>query len=123
MEAADPTVAPTAAFSWPAASGTEDSICTEREIFTDFFAVAVFPDPLPAEGDFDSWSEDLPTFFLVSLVGLALLPVVRWLTDKVLLPTVKLADEIAMQEKPNVGAAYIEAISYIAAALIITWCV
>jgi len=41
----------------------------------------------------------------------------------VLLPTVKLSDEISAQEKPNVGAAYIEAFSYIAAAFIISWCV
>ncbi len=51
------------------------------------------------------------------------LPLVRLLTDKVLLPTVKLSHEIASQEKPNVGAAYIEASSYIAGAFIIYWCV
>jgi len=45
------------------------------------------------------------------------------MTDKVLLPTVKLTDEIANQEVPNVGAAYIEAFAYIAAAFIIYWCI
>ena len=34
-----------------------------------------------------------------------------------------LTDEIANQEKPNLGAAYIEGISYIAAAFVISWCV
>jgi len=78
---------------------------------------------LAAEGDFSSWSKDLPGFFLIALLGLILLPFIRILTDKVLLPTVKLTDEIAGQEKPNVGAAYIEAVSYISAAFIIYWCV
>ncbi len=78
---------------------------------------------MTAEGDFHSWSEDLPYFLVVSAIGLLLLPLVRFLTDKVLLPTVKLTDEIAGQEKPNIGAAYIEAFSYIAAALVINWCV
>ena len=76
-----------------------------------------------AEGDFESWSEDLPGFFLISLFGLIFLPFIRFLADKILLPTVKLSKEIAGQEKPNVGAAYIEAFSYIAAAFLIYWCV
>ncbi len=78
---------------------------------------------LAAEGDFSSWSEDIWDFLAIALLGLILLPCVRILTDKVLLPTVKLADEIAGQEKPNVGAAYIVAVSYISAALVISWCV
>ena len=82
---------------------------------------------LSAEGDFSSFREDLPTYVAFSLLGLIMLPLIRFLTDKVLLPTVRLTDEIiagtADQEKPNVGAAYIEAFSYIAAAFIIFWCV
>ncbi|MBW2368768.1 MAG: DUF350 domain-containing protein [Deltaproteobacteria bacterium] len=78
---------------------------------------------LAAEGDFDSWADDLLTYLIISLFGLIMLPIVRFLTDKILLPTVKLTDEIAAQETPNVGAAYIEAFAYIAAAFIISWCV
>jgi len=78
---------------------------------------------LAAEGDFESWADDVPGFLIIALVGLVLLPVVRFLTDKMLLPTVKLTDEIAHQERPNVGAAYIEAFSYIAAAFVLYWCV
>ncbi len=76
-----------------------------------------------AEGNFESFQEDLPEFITIALIGLVLLSVIRFLTDKVLLPTVKLTDEIANQEEPNVGAAYIEAFSYIAAAFIVNWCV
>jgi uncharacterized membrane protein YjfL (UPF0719 family) len=78
---------------------------------------------LAAERDFYSWSYDLPRYLVIAAAGLVLLPVIRVLTDRVLLPTVKLSDEIARQEKPNVGAAYIEAFSYIAAAFIFHWCV
>ncbi len=78
---------------------------------------------LAGEGDFTAWSVDLPVYIGFAVLGLILLPIIRLLTDKVLLPTVKLSDEISAQEKPNVGAAYIEAFSYIAAAFIISWCV
>ncbi len=78
---------------------------------------------LAAERDFHSWSRDLPAYLGIAAIGLALLPVMRFLTDKVLLPTVRLTAEIAEQEKPNVGAAYLEAFSYIAAALVFHWCV
>ncbi len=78
---------------------------------------------LAAESNFESWAESLPDYLGYAVLGLVLLPLVRLLTDKVLLPTVKLSHEIASQEKPNVGAAYIEASSYIAGAFIIYWCV
>ena len=78
---------------------------------------------LAGEGDFTAWSIDLPGYIGFAILGLILLPIIRLLTDKVLLPTVKLSDEISSQEKPNVGAAFIEAFSYIAAAFIIYWCV
>ena len=78
---------------------------------------------LSATGDFTSWSESLVDFITYSVIGLVLLAVIRFLTDKVLLPGVKLSDEIANQETPNQGAAYIEAMSYIAAAFIFHWCV
>jgi len=78
---------------------------------------------LAAQRDFHSWEDDLTAFAAIALSGLVMLPLVRLLTDKVLLPSVNLTDEIANQEKPNIGAAYIEAISYIAAAFVICWCV
>lgn len=77
---------------------------------------------LSAVGDFESWSENLSEFIGYSFLGLVLLAIVRFLTDKVLLPGVKLTDEIANQEVPNQGAAYIEALSYVSAAFIIHWC-
>ncbi len=78
---------------------------------------------LSAQRNFEAWEDDLPEYFIISIVGLAILPVIRFFTDKILLPSVKLTDEIANQEKPNAGAAYVEAVSYIGGALIIYWCI
>jgi uncharacterized membrane protein YjfL (UPF0719 family) len=78
---------------------------------------------LSAKYDFVSWNESLTEFLFYAVLGLLLLPVVRFLTDKVLIPSVKLTDEIAHQAEPNVGAAYIECFAYISAAFIIHWCI
>lgn len=86
---------------------------------------------LAAEGDFISWTDNIGTFAAYSLVGLISLPFIRLLTDTLLLPGVKLSDEIVGLKKdktietrgPNIGAAYIEAFSYIAGAFIIFWCI
>ena len=78
---------------------------------------------LAAESDFESFAESVPDYLFYSAAGLVLLPLIRLLTDKILLPGVRLSSEIAEQEKPNVGAAYIEAFSYIAGAFIIYWCI
>jgi uncharacterized membrane protein YjfL (UPF0719 family) len=77
---------------------------------------------LAAQNDFVSWRESLVDYLVFSVLGLALLPLVRYLTDLVLVPSVKLEDEIAGQEEPNLGAAFIEAFAYISAAFIIHWC-
>lgn len=73
-------------------------------------------------GDFDGW---MPTFTEAGfelLVGIVLLPVMRLITDKILLPGERLTDEIINQEKPNVGAALVEAFAYIGGSVLITWC-
>lgn len=56
------------------------------------------------------------------LAGIILLPVLRIVTDKILLPKRRLTDELVNQEKPNHGVAFIEAFSYITGALLFTWC-
>ncbi len=74
------------------------------------------------QGDFDGW---LPTFTEAGfelIIGIILLPVMRFLTDKILLPGQRLTDEIINQEKPNIGAAIIEAFAYIGGSVLITWC-
>jgi len=86
---------------------------------------------LSAEGEFVSWQENIFEFLAYAVVGLVSLPVVRFLTDKLLLPGVKLSDEITglhpdksvEKRGPNIGAAYIEAFAYIAGAFVIYWCI
>lgn len=73
--------------------------------------------------DFVSWEENLTGFFSFLVLGLILLPIARTLTDRVLLPGRSLADELVNQEKPNMGAAYLEACSYIGSSFLISWCV
>lgn len=72
--------------------------------------------------DFVSWSNNLMTFFWMVLLGLLLLPLARVATDRILLPGRSLADELVNQEKPNMGAAYLEAVSYIGSSFLIIWC-
>ena len=73
-------------------------------------------------GDFYSWQENLLTFCLMAVVGMVALPIIRWATDKVLLPGTTITAELVEHEKPNLGAAYIEMFSYISASFLITWC-
>ena len=73
-------------------------------------------------GDFESWTISLTNTGIEIVVGIILLPVMRFLSDKILLPGEKLTDEIINQEKPNNGAAIIEAFSYIGGSVLITWC-
>ncbi|MFA8434323.1 MAG: DUF350 domain-containing protein [Marinifilaceae bacterium] len=72
-------------------------------------------------GDFFSWGESFYEVGTEVLLGIVFLPVVRWLADKILLPGQSLSDEIARQDKPNVGAALIEAFAYIGGSVLITW--
>ena len=69
-------------------------------------------------GDFVSWRVSLGTELLYMVIGLLLFPLVRWLTDLLLVPGATLQGEL-MQEKPNVGAGLIEAFAYIAASMLI----
>lgn len=74
-------------------------------------------------GDFYSWSENLAQFGIYVGLCMVLLPVLRVITDVLLLPGAKLTDELVNQEKPNIGAGLIEASSYVVASLLITWAV
>ncbi len=73
-------------------------------------------------GDFEGWGYTFSEAGFELALGIILLPVMRFLTDKILLPGQRLTDEIINQEKPNVGAAIIEAFAYIGGSVLITWC-
>lgn len=73
-------------------------------------------------GDFISWQDNFTQVGIEVIIGFLFLPIVRFIADKILLPGEKLTDEIINQEKPNVGAALIEAFAYVGGAILITWC-
>lgn len=73
-------------------------------------------------GDFEGWGYTFAEAGFELVLGIILLPVMRFITDKILLPGQKLTDEIIHQEKPNVGAALVEAFAYIGGSVLITWC-
>lgn len=73
-------------------------------------------------GDFFSWGDSLLDVGVDVGIGLLFLPVVRWLTDRILLPGRKLTDELVNQETPNIGAGLIEAFAYVGGSVLITLC-
>jgi uncharacterized membrane protein YjfL (UPF0719 family) len=72
-------------------------------------------------GDFLGWENFIGSVAIDLMIGIVFLPLVRLLTDKVILPGKKLSYEVAGQEVPNIGAGLIEAITYIGSALLIVW--
>lgn len=74
-------------------------------------------------GNFESWDQTLLEVAYETGIGLVVLPLIRTLVDRILLPGRKLSDEIAAQEKPNVGAGLIEAFGYIGGSVLIIWCI
>ena len=72
--------------------------------------------------DFFSWQTNLQEFGLVVVVGLFMLPIVRFATDKILLPGTSITAELVDRDPPNLGAAIIEMFSYIGASFLIIWC-
>jgi len=60
---------------------------------------------------------------LVLGFGLILLTAIRWLGDLILVPGVKISDEIAKQEIPNLGVGFIEAFIYIVSSALVAWAV
>lgn len=72
--------------------------------------------------DFVSWSQSLIEVGIDVAIGIAFLPLARIIADRILLPGQKLTDEIVNQEKPNNGAALIEAFAYIGGSVLIATC-
>lgn len=73
-------------------------------------------------GNFEGWTETFINIAFEVGIGVVLLPVFRFMADKILLPGQKLTDELVNQENPNVGAGLIEAFAYVGGSILITWC-
>lgn len=71
--------------------------------------------------EFQDWVSSFRVYGLNLLFCLALLVAIRWFADLILVPGVKISEEIVNQEVPNLGAGLIEAFAYIAASFLIAW--
>ena len=68
-------------------------------------------------GDFNGWTSGIASFIIFAVIGFALLYVMRLLIDKLLLPTVRTSNAVAVER--NVGVAYIESAVVVSSALIL----
>ena len=68
-------------------------------------------------GNFDGWNQALASFFVFVVIGFVLLYALRLMIDVLLLPMVKISNELAAER--NVGVAFIESSIVISSALIL----
>ncbi|HEY9894770.1 MAG TPA: DUF350 domain-containing protein [Candidatus Sericytochromatia bacterium] len=73
--------------------------------------------------EFQNWTESFTQYLVILGFCLLALALIRWLADVVLVPSVKISDEIVNQSIPNLGAGLIEAFAYIAGSFLLTWSV
>lgn len=73
--------------------------------------------------EFDSWGTSLLDYGIMLGFCLVSLALIRWFADLILVPGVKISDEIVNQKVPNTGAGLIEAFAYIAGSFLISWTV
>ncbi len=73
------------------------------------------------QGDFISWEASAQNILYNSVLALVLLPFIRLIADKLLLPGQNLTDELVHQEKPNMGAGLVEAFAYVGCSILLDW--
>jgi uncharacterized membrane protein YjfL (UPF0719 family) len=71
--------------------------------------------------EFQNWTQSFTEYGVRLGICLVALAVIRWLADLVLVPGVKISDEVVHQSVPNLGAGLIEAFAYIAGSFLIAW--
>ena len=71
--------------------------------------------------DFHSWKENLTFFVMVVCLGLVVFPILRFFTDKILLPRANLTHELVQQDHPNIGVGLLEGTVYLIVSLAIGW--
>lgn len=71
--------------------------------------------------EFTTWGQSLSLYGLILGFSLLALAAIRWLADLVLVPGVKISDEIVHQAIPNLGAGLIEAFAYVGGSFLIAW--
>lgn len=71
--------------------------------------------------EFENWTVSFSIYGIALAGGLILLAAIRCLADLILVPGVKISDEIAKQETPNLGVGFIEAFTYIVSSFLVAW--
>lgn len=74
---------------------------------------------IASEGDFISWTVNLTNFGILVGFGLLILPLLRLLADRVMVPGRKISDELSTQAVPNIGAGFVAAASYFIVSMLI----
>jgi uncharacterized membrane protein YjfL (UPF0719 family) len=73
--------------------------------------------------EFENWTTSLAQYGSTLIIGAIAFIFIRWFADLILVPGVKISDEIARQEIPNLGVGLIEAFAYISTSCLIQWVV
>ena len=73
--------------------------------------------------EFENWVTSFVVYGSTLMIGAIALIFIRWFADLILVPGVRISDDIVRQEIPNLGAGLIEAFAYIAASCLIQWAV
>lgn len=75
-----------------------------------------------AQYDFTGWDDMAYNIAIETGMGLLFLPLVRFATDRILLPGRSMTDELVNQNKPNLGAGLLEGFAYVGGSVLITYC-
>ncbi|WP_194768740.1 DUF350 domain-containing protein [Tamlana sp. I1] len=92
-------------------------------VYASIFISIAFLYAQAIKGDIISWLLTIENIVYYLGLGFILLPISRWVVDKIILPKSDLTHEIVHQEIPNQGAAFIEAFAYIGSAVLISFCI
>lgn len=75
-----------------------------------------------AQYDFTGWGDMAYNIGIETGIGLVFLPLVRFATDRILLPGRSMTDELVNQDKPNIGVGLLEGFAYVGGSVLITYC-
>ena len=70
----------------------------------------------------NTWIDSVTHIGIDILGGFLILPIIRFIVDKLFLGKRKLTDELINQKIPNLGLGFFEAGAYISGALLFVWC-
>ena len=91
-------------------------------VYSSVFIAVAYLYSCAVKGDIISWYDTFEDIVYYLILGMILLPLSRYVIERIILPKSNLTHEIVHQEIPNKGAALIEAFAYIGSAILISYC-